>query len=119
VGFLPKEEVALVLDHIKSGHGKFYRIVAVQVMSNHVHLILRPNDGVVFYRIMKGIKGVSAHSLNLKRGTSGSIWFDESFDRIIRNQKELDEKLKYMFENPLRAGMVEQPEDYFGWFFQE
>lgn len=68
---------------------------------------------------MKGIKGVSAHLLNFKRGTSGSLWYDESFDRIIRNQKELDEKLKYIYENPLRAGIVERPEDYWGWFQQE
>ena len=118
-GFLSREEVALVLGHIKSGQSKFYSLVAVQVMSNHIHLILRPNEGMAFSRIMKGIKGASARFINRARGTSGSLWLDESFDRILRNQRELDEKLKYMYENPLRAGMVEKPEDYPGWYLQE
>ena len=88
-------------------------------MPDHVHIILKPNDGISFSRIMKGIKGVSARLVNKHRGKTGTVWLDESYDRIVRDQDEMDEKLRYMFENPIRAGLVEYPEDYTGWYFQE
>ncbi|MBZ0203591.1 MAG: hypothetical protein K8I03_11305 [Ignavibacteria bacterium] len=47
------------------------------------------------------------------------MWQDESFDRIIRDDKELNEKLNYMFNNPVKAGITENPWDYVGWYFNE
>jgi hypothetical protein len=47
----------------------------------------------------------------------GSIWQDESWDRIIRDQKELDEKLHYMLYNPVRKGLVEDPWEWDGWLY--
>ena len=117
-GHLTGEEVRIVLEHIKSGQSRFYLLVAVQVMSNHVHVILTPKDGFSLSRILKGVKGVSAKLVNEYRGQSGSLWEQESYDRIIRNQIDFDEKLNYMYENPLKAGIAERPEDYQGWFLQ-
>jgi len=85
-------------------------------MPNHVHLILKPNENYSLSRIMKGIKGVTARLINIHRSSSGTLWLDESFDRIIRNQREFDEKLKYMYENPVSAGLVDNGDDYCGWF---
>ena len=115
-GSLTTTEILLVLDHIKSGHGRFYSLYAVQIMPNHVHLILKPNENYSLSRIMKGIKGVTARLINIHRSSSGTLWLDESFDRIIRNQREFDEKLKYMYENPVSAGLVVNGDDYCGWF---
>ena len=129
---LSVDEQKLVLSHIKEGDKKFYKLIAVVVMPDHVHLLLTPKDGYALSRAMKGIKGVSARQINSKRrGTdknvrtdknvcsTGSIWQDESFDRIIRNQKELDEKLNYMFINPVKRGLTEDPWNYYGWYFNE
>ncbi len=118
-GRLTEEERLIVQNHIREGHSKFCKLIAVQVMPDHVHIILKPNDGISFSRIMKGIKGVSARLVNKHRGKTGTVWLDESYDRIVRDQDEMDEKLRYMFENPIRAGLVEYPEDYTGWYFQE
>jgi hypothetical protein len=65
---------------------------------------------------MKGIKGVSAKLINAARGDSGRIWQDESWDRIIRDAGEFDEKLQYMAENPVRAGLIGPDEEYDGWY---
>jgi len=116
-GELSIEEQKLVLKHIVDGNEKFYTLIAVIVMPDHVHLLLTPNEGYDLSRITKGIKGASARQLNLKRGTSGSIWQDESFDRIIRDQNELNEKLNYMLNNPVKRGLTESPWDYHGWYF--
>ena len=116
---LSVEEQKLVLKHIINGNEKFYTLISAIVMPDHIHMLLTPMGGYSLSRIMKGIKGVSARRLNLKRGTSGSIWQEESFDRIIRNQNELDEKLSYMLNNPAKRGLTESPWDYHGWYFND
>lgn len=48
-----------------------------------------------------------------------SIWQVESFDRIIRDQKELDEKLNYMLNNSLKRELTDDPFNYYGWYFND
>ena len=115
-GSLAPEERGVVLEHIRSGRGRYYRLGAVVVMPDHVHLILRPEAGYSLSRIMKGIKGASARMLNQRQGATGVVWQDESWDRILRDEDELHRTLEYLAGNPLRAGLCESPEDY-PWLF--
>ena len=129
-GQLLPDEVAIVLQHVRSGDPSFYQLFAAVVMPDHVHLLLRPNEGVELSRIMKGIKGVSARKVHLFRQTrmsgppgktSGShshsaLWQDESFDRIVRDHPEYEEKLKYMYYNPVKRGVTQTPAAYPGWY---
>ncbi len=118
-GELTIEEQKLVLENILKSNEKFYKLIAVVVMLDHIHLLLTPVKEYDLSRIMKGIKGTTARQINLKRGSSGSIWREESFDRIIRDQKELDEKLNYMLYNPVKKHLTEDPWQYHGWYFNE
>ncbi|HSV13791.1 MAG TPA: transposase [Tepidisphaeraceae bacterium] len=111
-GELTMPQRLIVLQHIRSGDGKFYDLLAAVLMPDHGHAILTPRDNVELSRIMKGIKGVSAKLVNDSRGTRGQLWQDESFDRIIRDQAELDEKLNYVITNPVRAELVVDPWAY-------
>ena len=113
---LAEEEILLVRDHIISGGTKFYDLIAAAVLPSHVHLLLRPRKGVSLSRAMKGIKGVTARSLNQRRGRRGSLWQDESYDRIVRDERELFEKLNYMLLNAVKAELTTDPENYVGWF---
>ena len=112
-------EQRLVLEQIKEGNHRYYDLIAAVVMPDHVHIVLTPKAEYSLSNIMKGIKGVSAHKINVKRKTSGSIWQDESFDRIIRDEDELNEKIAYMFHNPLKKGLTEDPWSYHGWYYAE
>jgi len=116
VGVLDPEERTLVLNHVRAGNARFYDLIAAVVMPDHAHVLLRPVNQLDLPRIMKGIKGVSARMLNQRRGTSGALWQDESFDRIIRDQREYGEKLAYMLDNPVKAGLVEDGFRY-PWIF--
>jgi thiamine-phosphate pyrophosphorylase len=116
-GEMSSSERAIVLNHVQGGHQRFYKLVAGMVMPDHVHLILQPRDGIELSRIMKGTKGASARLLNQARNGGGQVWQDESSDRIIRDQKELDEKLHYMLYNPVRKGLVEDPWSWEGWVY--
>ena len=115
-GRLDAAERALVLEHLRSGDPVFYRLFIAVVMPDHVHALLQPEDQVGLSRIMKGIKGVSARKLNQRRGTHGSIWQDESHDRIIRDERELRQKAEYILSNPIRAGLVEDAWSYDHWY---
>ncbi|MGA9365648.1 MAG: transposase [Bacteroidota bacterium] len=116
---LTPREQEVVLDRIKESHKVYYSLAAAVVMPDHVHMILTPNAGCELERIMKGIKGPSARKINILRGTTGSVWQDESFDRIIRDQDEFEEKLRYMFSNAMKNGLTDDPWNYYGWFCAE
>lgn len=118
-GELTPPERRIVLDHVKSGAGTFYTLIAATVMPDHVHLLFSPKQEEDLSRIMKGIKGVSAHLLNRYRASRGKVWQVESFDRIVRDQKELDEKLEYMLNNARKKDLVEDPWTYDGWYYNK
>jgi len=113
---LTTAEISLVKNAILTGDGRFYKLLALQIMPDHFHVLLRPATGFSLSRMMKGIKGATARHLNLSRGSAGKFWQEESFDRVIRDQKELEEKLGYMFTNPVKAGLTQNPDSYPGWF---
>ena len=113
-GELDPEERRVVLGHVKAGHKKYYHLLGAVVMPDHAHVILRPNPKVSLSRITKGTKGVTARLVNTMRGRAESLWQDESWDRIVRDQNELDEKMGYIFDNPVRAGLVDDGWKYDG-----
>ena len=118
-GRLSAEEILLVRDHIARGDPEYYTLTAAVVMPDHVHLLVSPWSGIDLSRVLKGIKGVTARRLNQLRGTSGTVWQAESFDRIVRDEKELEEKLNHMLRNPIQAGLTEDPWKYEGWYLKQ
>lgn len=110
---LTTSERDVVLRHILSDDGVTYDLIGIVVMPDHVHCVFKPREKNSLPEIMKRMKGVSAWKINQMRGISGStVWQDESFDRIIRNEQELHDTLAYMLNNPQKAGLVEQDSDY-------
>jgi hypothetical protein len=47
-----------------------------------------------------------------KRGHTYQLWQPDYYDFNILADSKLDEKLKYMYENPLRKGLCDNPFDY-------
>jgi hypothetical protein len=47
----------------------------------------------------------------------GSLWQDERFDRIVRDEAEFLEKWQYIRNNPLKNGLAASPEEY-TWLFE-
>src|SRR5262249_28588589 len=107
----------LVKKNILFDHGKRYDLVLGIVMLDHVLLIICPREmepGVWYdlADILKSLKGVSSRRINQMLGTTGTVWQDERHDRIIRDDQELEEKIQYIRENPVKAGLTTDPDTY-------
>jgi putative transposase len=116
-GLLSKTERRIVSDAIKHFHQIRYWVTAAVVMADHVHLLLQPfsnesGEEVSISKILQSIKGFSAREINKARAAKGSLWQDESFDRIIRDYDEYLEKWNYIRNNPVKSELCQAPEDY-------
>src|SRR5260370_20227975 len=99
-----------------------YQLYAACVMPDHVHLLLEPQikeqdkDGKpVFWplgELFHSIKSFTAHEINKLEGTSGQIWENESFDRMLRGDSDLEEKFHYICRNPWDNNVVSMREPY-------
>jgi REP element-mobilizing transposase RayT len=113
-----------VFEHCLAGNGKKFHLHSAVIMRNHVHLLLTPlrkkgtDDSFTLAEITKGIKGASSRRINQLLQKTGSIWQDESFDRVVRTEGEFESKMLYIMENPVAAGLVRSPHDY-PWYWSE
>lgn len=92
-------------------------VMAAVVMPDHVHVLAQPltkSDGGVFdlAEILHSVKRHSARIINKRRGKQGPFWQDERYDRIVRDEAEFLEKWNYIRNNPVKAGLAGDPEDY-------
>jgi len=99
-------------------HRLTFWLHAAVVMPDHVHILFSPYEEWSLDRIMKRIKGVSSRRINLIMNRRGTLWQDESFDRILRSTEDVRRKSDYIAENPVRKGIVENVEDY-RWLWRE
>jgi len=102
----------IVLDCCVYDHRREYWLECVVVMPDHVHLILAPYEHTAITRILQRLKSITAHRI------TGSVWQQESFDRLIRADEDLRKKAEYVCCNPVRAGLVSTPDDY-PWLWRE
>jgi REP element-mobilizing transposase RayT len=55
--------------------------------------------------IMHSIKSYTAQEINRILGRKGRFWFEDYFDRYIRNAKHFENAVSYIENNPVRAGL--------------
>ncbi len=93
--------------------GKDYKLICYCIMPNHIHLVFKLlENSRSISKIMQSIKRVSARESNRILKRDGSFWLSESFDRIVRDDRELYFILEYVVNNPVKAGLCEKPEDW-------
>jgi len=87
--------------------GQQYDLCAFVLMPNHVHLLVKPYSDTThpLERIEQAWKAHAAREINATRGTRGSLWQQESFDRIVRDEEHLYRCIQYIGGNPGRAGL--------------
>ena len=100
------EENLLRFDEVK------YKLHAWVVMPNHVHVLFTPVNEFTLTSIMHSIKSYTANKANRLLERSGKFWAAEYFDRYIRDGKHFSNTLKYIHNNPVKAGLCSDPVDW-------
>jgi putative transposase len=96
--------------------GKKYRLDAYSIMPSHVHSVFAPlaqhNTPQSLSSIMHSLRRSTARRANQILTRSGAFWEHESFDHYIRNRAERKRIIKYVLENPVKAGLAQTWEDW-------
>lgn len=86
-------------------------IYAYCLMNNHVHLLLHEKDFNIA-RLMKRINVSFAYHFNKKYKRVGHLFQDRFISEIVDNNDYLLAAVRYIHNNPVKAGIVSSPEKY-------
>jgi putative transposase len=103
-----------------------YRIDAIVVLPDHLHMIITPQLATDYPKIIAHIKRSFLYGLdkNIKaqakmelssskhRRDHAGIWQERYYEHTIRNEKDLIEKLSYMRSNPVKHNLVERADEW-------
>ena len=89
-----------------------YRLHAWVIMPTHVHVLLTPRCGDSVSDIVHSWKSFTSKQANRILGKRGQFWQEDYFDRYIRDQPHFDATLEYINQNPVKAGLYRNPQDW-------
>jgi putative DNA methylase len=98
----------IVEDALLHFDGLRYRLHEWAVMPNHVHVLVTPLHGYSLSSIVHSWKSYTAKAINRVRGSSGPVWQEDYFDRMVRDEAHFARVAAYVRENPQRAGLPEE-----------
>ena len=116
----------IVVNEIMALDGVKYLLLAFCVMSNHAHLLtnttgfeqevpstkMSTTSPYLLTDSLRLLKGRTARSCNLALGRTGAFWQHESYDHVVRDEQEYNRVLFYIINNPVKAGLVRDWEDW-------
>lgn len=102
----------LVQDSLLHYDGSHYRLLAWVIMPNHVHIIVELVPGHALPAIVRDWKSFSAYQINHLLQSEGKLWSRDYFDRYMRNEAHLQQAITYAEYNPVKAGLVQTPEEW-------
>lgn len=103
------EAAALVEDALLHFHGVRYHLYSWVIMPNHVHALVKPNDGFSLGEIIGSWKSFTANRINRLLGIQGKFWYWDYFDRYIRDEDHFLNQVSYIDTNPVAAGLCKEP----------
>jgi REP element-mobilizing transposase RayT len=95
----------VVADALRHFDDKRYRLFAWCIMPNHVHVVLKVFPGHTLAEIIHSWKSFSTKRANVLLNCSGSFWQREYYDHLLRDESEFERAVRYVAENPEKAGL--------------
>jgi putative transposase len=87
-------------------------IHAYVFMTNHVHLLATPETATSLPLAMQSLGRVYVRYFNSTRERTGPLWDGRYRATVVETDRYLLACMRYIEQNPVRAGMVERPERY-------
>ncbi len=119
------ENLALLRDAFGYSKSKYtYRIEAIVILPDHFHMIISPQNATEYPKIISSIKryfsrycdpkyyaDIEQSESRYRRGMK-PIWQKRFYEHTIKDEKDLQEKLKYMYENPVKHQYTDDPKHW-------
>ena len=117
------EHIALLRKSFQLSKKRYrYRIDAIVILPDHLHMIITPENAEEYPNIISHIKRSFVYGLandykekakmtlsrsSYRRKRSG-IWQKRYYEHTIRNEKDMLEKMQYLYHNPIKHGYVDE-----------
>ena len=99
-----------------------YDLYAFVVMPSHFHWLFQPRQSWIDTlaetertpreRITYSVNRFTSTRCNKQLNRKGPFWQKESFDHWVRDIEELERIIRYIEENPVKAGLATTPEEW-------
>jgi putative transposase len=111
--FRSLEDFVRYRETLGEASGKFgCAIHAYVFMTNHVHLLVTPDNEHGPSRMMQAVGRRFARLVNLRYGRTGALWEGRFRSSLIDSDRYFLTCSRYIELNPVRAHMVDAPEHY-------
>ena len=88
-----------------------FEVLAYCFMANHVHLLVRGLAAASRLKpFMQQFKQITGYAFQHEHRTQ--LWHRSYHDRVLRKEADVHAVAKYIWANPVRAGLAENAEDY-------
>ena len=87
------------------------KVYAHCFMPDHLHLLVATPDGMSLIDFVRHFKQSSAYPFR-RRSQAGRLWQSRFYDHALRSDESVVAVARYIFDNPVRAGIVAKAEDY-------
>jgi putative transposase len=87
------------------------QVWAYCLMPNHVHIVIVPNDADGLRRCFAESHRTYTSAINARQGWTGHLW-QGRFGSVPMDEAHLLAAVRYVSLNPVRAGLVAQPEEW-------
>jgi len=92
-----------------------YKLIAWVVMPTHVHVLIEQYETASLSSVVQSWKSYTGKQLKAlfpHACADGEFWMREYWDRYIRDENHFYAAIDYIRQNPVKAGLVDRPEDW-------
>ena len=85
------------------------------LMPDHLHCLIELGEMQSLPACMGRINSCVAKAINRAIDRKGAVWQGAYFDRALRRDEDVNTAIRYLLNNPIRSGLVENIEAYPYW----
>ncbi len=88
------------------------QIIAYCVMNNHTHILIKSENIDEMSKFMKRVNVKFSRYYNKKHNRVGYVFRDRFKSQGIYSEKHMYNCIRYIYENPVKAGICKSPDEY-------
>ena len=88
------------------------KVISYCIMNNHAHMLIQTSDVNQMSKYMQRLNIKYSKYYNKKYNRVGYVFRDRYKSEGIFDEKQLYNCIKYIYDNPVKAGICKRPEDY-------